>query len=358
MGMGDSELDARIAGAIRANLPAIADAVIASHDRDYPASSLRSVPYEERVQWVCQNTSYIALSIEGGEPITWSYSYCPDVMGGFDSDTPPYVEIANTYETILSMEDCMLPYVFGAFADAPADLLAGVRRFRMHMLRFIDLNVEKLQADLARRLRRSLDAEYRRGRGEVLQRVEGYLGDAEDSLRQKIALAYDAVSCGHADEALALLTSTSLLAGDLMSKALAQGASSGASGAFARQSARASGAFGDALPKADGRADLPGGSAPADDGSHAQAAPASRLGAGGVLPPDGDAPAAACGSTVSRREAEVLRCVAAGKTNAEIAVELSLSVGTVRNYISALLDKLAAENRTQLAIAAVRMGVV
>ena len=329
--MDESELDARIARAVRENLDGIADAVIRTHDRDYPASSLRSVPYEERAQWVRQNTSYIAQSIETGEVTTWSYSYCPDVMGGFDPSTPPYVEVASTYEAILSMEDCMLPFVAAAFADEPAELLSAIRRFRTHMLRFIDVVVEKLQADLARRLRRSLEGEYRRGRGEVLRQMEGYLGDAGDSLRQKIALAYDAVSCGRREEALALLTSTSLLAGDLMERALAQGTAPLAP-----------------APRRDDGACVPAGRAgeTGERDAAATAGAATAAGAGAPTP------------AVSRREADVLRGVAAGRTNAEIAVELSLSVGTVRNYISALLDKLGAENRTQLAIAAVRAGIV
>lgn len=334
--MDEPELDARIARAVRENLDGIADAVIRTHDRDYPASSLRSVPYEERAQWVRQNTSYIAQSIETGEVTTWSYSYCPDVMGGFDPSTPPYVEVASTYEAILSMEDCMLPFVAAAFADEPAELLSAIRRFRTHMLRFIDVVVEKLQADLARRLRRSLEGEYRRGRGEVLRQMEGYLGDAGDSLRQKIALAYDAVSCGRREEALALLTSTSLLAGDLMERALAQGTAPLAP-----------------APRRDDGARVPAGRAgEAGERDATAAGPAST----GSTPAPGAAAAGA--PAVSRREVDVLRGVAAGRTNAEIAVELSLSVGTVRNYISALLDKLGAENRTQLAIAAVRAGIV
>ncbi|MFM9449340.1 response regulator [Streptomyces acidiscabies] len=45
------------------------------------------------------------------------------------------------------------------------------------------------------------------------------------------------------------------------------------------------------------------------------------------------------------REREVLRAAADGRTNAELATELGLSQGTVRNYLSMAIQKLAARNR-------------
>ncbi len=53
---------------------------------------------------------------------------------------------------------------------------------------------------------------------------------------------------------------------------------------------------------------------------------------------------------ISEKEKEILELVAAGFSNREIAGRLFLSEGTVRNYISALLDKLALRDRTQLAV--------
>ena len=53
---------------------------------------------------------------------------------------------------------------------------------------------------------------------------------------------------------------------------------------------------------------------------------------------------------LSDKEEQVLALVAEGKNNKEIAAELYLSEGTVRNYISLLLEKLDLRNRTELAI--------
>jgi len=53
---------------------------------------------------------------------------------------------------------------------------------------------------------------------------------------------------------------------------------------------------------------------------------------------------------LSERELSIIKQVANGKSNREIAQNLFLSEGTVRNYISTILEKLALRDRTQLAI--------
>ena len=53
---------------------------------------------------------------------------------------------------------------------------------------------------------------------------------------------------------------------------------------------------------------------------------------------------------ISDKEREIIELVAKGYSNKEIAGELFLSEGTVRNYLSTLLEKLALRDRTQLAI--------
>ena len=63
-------------------------------------------------------------------------------------------------------------------------------------------------------------------------------------------------------------------------------------------------------------------------------------------------------SELSEREIEVLRLIANGKDNAEIASELSISPKTVKNHISNILMKLQIENRIQAAVYAVRSGII
>lgn len=53
---------------------------------------------------------------------------------------------------------------------------------------------------------------------------------------------------------------------------------------------------------------------------------------------------------ISEREQEIIALVALGKSNREIAEELFLGEGTVRNYISTILEKLSLRDRTQLAV--------
>lgn len=56
------------------------------------------------------------------------------------------------------------------------------------------------------------------------------------------------------------------------------------------------------------------------------------------------------GAQLTSREDEILRLCAQGMSNREIAGTLFLSEGTVRNYISALLQKLDLRDRTQLVV--------
>jgi NarL family two-component system response regulator LiaR len=60
---------------------------------------------------------------------------------------------------------------------------------------------------------------------------------------------------------------------------------------------------------------------------------------------------------LSEREREVLGLLARGMTNTEIARQLYLSEGTVRNYVSAILEKLDVADRTQAAVLALRHGL-
>lgn len=53
---------------------------------------------------------------------------------------------------------------------------------------------------------------------------------------------------------------------------------------------------------------------------------------------------------ISEKELQVIALVAEGLSNREIAGELFLSEGTVRNYISSILDKMGLRDRTQLAV--------
>jgi len=61
---------------------------------------------------------------------------------------------------------------------------------------------------------------------------------------------------------------------------------------------------------------------------------------------------------LTARETEVLRLIAAGATNREIAARLFLSEGTVKNHISRILGRLGLRDRTQAAIYARDHGLL
>jgi NarL family two-component system response regulator LiaR len=73
---------------------------------------------------------------------------------------------------------------------------------------------------------------------------------------------------------------------------------------------------------------------------------------------EGGAAAAEGETRLSERELEVLRLVAEGKENSEIAEALVLSVATVKSHVSSVLTKLGLENRIQAAVYAARRGLV
>ena len=76
------------------------------------------------------------------------------------------------------------------------------------------------------------------------------------------------------------------------------------------------------------------------------------------LTPETEEPQPAADSPLSPREVEVLRLIAAGRDNPDIAKELFISQSTVKRHVEAILLKLGVENRVQAAVAAVRRRLV
>jgi DNA-binding NarL/FixJ family response regulator len=74
---------------------------------------------------------------------------------------------------------------------------------------------------------------------------------------------------------------------------------------------------------------------------------------GRLRQPDGPLP-----EPLTAREEEVLGLLAEGLSNKEIAARLHLTEGTIKNYVSAILAKLQANDRTHAVVTAVRRGLV
>ena len=71
-------------------------------------------------------------------------------------------------------------------------------------------------------------------------------------------------------------------------------------------------------------------------------------GADGEVPPH---------TLLTTREFDILRLIAEGKSNKEIALNLHLTEGTVKGYVSTIFDKLGVADRTQAALYAVEHGL-
>lgn len=63
-------------------------------------------------------------------------------------------------------------------------------------------------------------------------------------------------------------------------------------------------------------------------------------------------------SDLTDRELEVLRLMAAGKSNREIGADLFITVGTVKAHVNNILSKLDVSDRTQAVITALKRGLV
>ncbi|MBV8363275.1 MAG: response regulator transcription factor [Candidatus Eremiobacteraeota bacterium] len=68
--------------------------------------------------------------------------------------------------------------------------------------------------------------------------------------------------------------------------------------------------------------------------------------------------AEATASPLTPRESAILERIAAGVSNAEIAKDLGIGLGTVKGHVRSILEKLSAADRTQAAVVALRRGYI
>jgi DNA-binding NarL/FixJ family response regulator len=95
----------------------------------------------------------------------------------------------------------------------------------------------------------------------------------------------------------------------------------------------------------------------ASGGSFIQPAVTERI-LRGLVQPQRDRPPIAPGDRLTEREVEVLRLMAGGYSNREIADALSVSEGTVKNHISSILSKMGCRDRTRAVLKGLEMGLL
>ncbi|MCI1749721.1 MAG: response regulator transcription factor [Acidipropionibacterium sp.] len=93
-------------------------------------------------------------------------------------------------------------------------------------------------------------------------------------------------------------------------------------------------------------------------GRPSSARPAPELAAGGELRTPAAVPSRRPVPSLSSRESEAVGWLGHGYSNAEIAVAMGVSVGSVKGYLSRATEKLGVRDRVQLLIEAARLGIV
>jgi DNA-binding NarL/FixJ family response regulator len=96
----------------------------------------------------------------------------------------------------------------------------------------------------------------------------------------------------------------------------------------------------------------------ADGKSYLDPAIAGRVMQQAVSSSPASAPSEPQTEALTERELQILHLLAQGYSNPEIAQRLHLARGTVRNYVSVVLQKLGVSDRTQAAIEALKRGLV
>ncbi len=76
------------------------------------------------------------------------------------------------------------------------------------------------------------------------------------------------------------------------------------------------------------------------------------------IPRHSDAGARPPGGGLTRRELEILRLLAQGKSNPQIAQELTISRATAKTHVQRIISKLGVSDRTQAAVRAITLGLV
>ena len=84
----------------------------------------------------------------------------------------------------------------------------------------------------------------------------------------------------------------------------------------------------------------------------------SRLASAGERPAPTASPASALPVPLTERELEVLKALARGLSNREIAGQLVITEGTVKNHVSSLIDKLGVRDRTQAILKGQELGLI
>jgi DNA-binding CsgD family transcriptional regulator len=315
-------------------------------DSVYSNSSIRSLPKEERRIWNKAEHSAFINMIETGRyssPIT---GYRPRRDSASVSGVDFILRIVtDIYMTSHLIEAAILPTLWLELSDAPDVLLQAVYRLKEHIIAYTQLGISmRLLAHFIDEYNARRRCEYEHMRSEIVSWGERIF----TAHRNRTAAARNLIVEGQYEQALAVLTEVRLMAAEAV-----------------EELERAV-----LLPfepthsfiTAPTETPLPGSGLPENPNEITAQENSGKLQAslgsdnGSSLGSSSERDASACSALLTAREMDVVYMIVAGKSNNQIAEELSLAQVTVKGYLRSILNKLGLENRTQIAVYALRNG--
>lgn len=296
--MQSDELARQVADCITSHSREIAERDIAKYDREFPNTPLRSLPIEERIQWIEIEIERTAACILGNEPVEGISAYIPTPI---DSDGAGFTEliILNLVHNSLSFRQSMLDILPEHFRH-PKELIEAVK--------YLERGAELcLEADIRRFFRNPQSLSFDVRESPLL--VESNPA-ARKLLRERVSFLQAELNQIESilDKQGGIMSKIASLKMRAALEALEQDVFSNESPFEAQFVQR-----------------------DVEVNTSVKRFPVSS-------------------EILSARELDVLACIESGMTNQDIADELGISIFTVKNHVSSMLAKLGFTTRSQLAV--------
>jgi DNA-binding NarL/FixJ family response regulator len=332
----ERELDIKLAEAMRTRLDELAENLIRRYDSVNRDSSLSTLPYGERMDWVMLEMRSLIKSIEDGMPHARTNAYRPSATAFSQTSIAIVSSIVNAFYSAQTIEEVALELLWEDYKDDSQLFSAMVIRLHAHSAEWVRQGIAESDDFLLQLEEAQRRAVWRELKGQLVSLMYNSLIPILTSIRVKTAQARRLLEQGNSVEALVILSEMKLLSSDAMEFALSSDDHFPAEPYYSQSSSPSE--------SRQERMD--------EYANSSQMLPTHETGEG-ARSNNAEYPV-----SFTKREVNVVSLLVEGKSNAEIASALDLSELTVKSYLSNILAKTQTTNRTQLAVYAVNCGIV